>query len=778
LLRTQDVLRRGAVSGISGKLQIKALSWAPVDITKTNVLTEIPMRATKLEVILKWGGALTPLGEAQAQYLGETLRKSLYPDPKGGGVLRLHATFRHDLKIRTSDEGRVMQTAASFAKGLLQLEGPLTPILVSLVRKERGTLHMLDHAGNEVVKTALSKCKEDLHRCLHVKGALTKERLDELVPCHTASVRNALIKMKDPRIKLKQLHDAVKAFVKELDERLSAVQAEAEAALILEEKTKQVDPQQDSTSSSSSSPPPTFTSSLPGNDVIGLAPPPSPAPLELYMGETLLLLVHRWRKLHKDFHKPKKSDDFDLSKVPDILDAIRYDLEHNTEKLKVKPGTMEKVYRIAKQLGEAYIPQEYGMGARTKLLIGTRMCCELLKKIRNDLILGTEGRDTSGSSADMHYMLDTSHGDNLDVKSLGRHVRTRLYFTSETHLHTLLNVLRLGHMKFDGFPNEYDNEDLNAVIDDEGEKSISEEGELCYLTHIVIRVFEKLGMKQNDPARFRVELSFSPGANREPISMKNYKYDSDDDSDDDDENNKNKKPSSPSSFDRGWSKSSIDDDGWSEGRASPNNSFDGMLGLVNSSSSVGSTSASSISSLNSFNNSSTSSSSSSSSSSSPSSNDTTKSYFENNPQDALDDKSRLRVARTRPLNRTAPSTAAHLERFLEVAINIAESPITYFSTTTSSSSSMKESSPVSESASKKDEPKTKIEQNVQGLRISSNEMDNFKQKQESNQLISTDMSSSTASSTYPSNAFVTNTMRVIVIGSVVAVVAKLLVSKK
>lgn len=38
---------------------------------------------------------------------------------------RLHSTFRHDLKIYASDEGRVQMTAAAFAKGLLALEGEL-----------------------------------------------------------------------------------------------------------------------------------------------------------------------------------------------------------------------------------------------------------------------------------------------------------------------------------------------------------------------------------------------------------------------------------------------------------------------------------------------------------------------------------------------------------------------------------------------------------------------------------------------------------------------------
>ena len=77
----------------------------------------------------------------------------MYPDAPGGGILRLHSTFRHDLKIKTSDEGRVMKTAAAFAKGLLELEGDLPPILVSLVHKEKGSMHMLDPSGNKARTT-------------------------------------------------------------------------------------------------------------------------------------------------------------------------------------------------------------------------------------------------------------------------------------------------------------------------------------------------------------------------------------------------------------------------------------------------------------------------------------------------------------------------------------------------------------------------------------------------------------------------------------------------
>lgn len=37
----------------------------------------------------------------------------------GCGLLRLHSTYRHDLKIYASDEGRVQMTAAAFAKVVL-----------------------------------------------------------------------------------------------------------------------------------------------------------------------------------------------------------------------------------------------------------------------------------------------------------------------------------------------------------------------------------------------------------------------------------------------------------------------------------------------------------------------------------------------------------------------------------------------------------------------------------------------------------------------------------
>eukprot|EP00882_Tetradesmus_deserticola_P011610 GHRQ01012283.1.p1 GENE.GHRQ01012283.1~~GHRQ01012283.1.p1 ORF type:complete len:344 (+),score=172.58 GHRQ01012283.1:771-1802(+) len=102
---------------------------------------------SELLLILKYGGVLTHAGRSQSEELGRMFRMVMYPryGPAGGGLLRLHSTYRHDMKIYSSDEGRVQMSAAAFIQGLLDLEGSsLTPILVSLVTKNAS---MLDAFG-------------------------------------------------------------------------------------------------------------------------------------------------------------------------------------------------------------------------------------------------------------------------------------------------------------------------------------------------------------------------------------------------------------------------------------------------------------------------------------------------------------------------------------------------------------------------------------------------------------------------------------------------------
>ena len=90
LLHMKDVLERWNITGLNRKLQMKPTKWEEyVDTDGIKIL-----KCTQLQLILKWGGNLTKLGEKQAINLGKRLRQEIYPDEAGGGILRLVAIFQ------------------------------------------------------------------------------------------------------------------------------------------------------------------------------------------------------------------------------------------------------------------------------------------------------------------------------------------------------------------------------------------------------------------------------------------------------------------------------------------------------------------------------------------------------------------------------------------------------------------------------------------------------------------------------------------------------------
>ena len=139
----------GEFKGINRKVQMKPLSFCA-----TRGGGEV---VTEALLILKWGGVLTQSGRNQAEELGRRFRHDMYPGTDG--LLRLHSTYRHDLKIYSSDEGRVQVTAAAFAKGLLDLDGHLTPILASLVRKNANVNSLLDDSAGASKHLAMVKAR-------------------------------------------------------------------------------------------------------------------------------------------------------------------------------------------------------------------------------------------------------------------------------------------------------------------------------------------------------------------------------------------------------------------------------------------------------------------------------------------------------------------------------------------------------------------------------------------------------------------------------------------
>jgi inositol hexakisphosphate/diphosphoinositol-pentakisphosphate kinase len=112
LRQVKAVLEEGGhFSGIYRKVQLKPLKWVNVPKSDGEGEEERPVEAL---MVLKYGGVLTHAGRKQAEELGRYFRNNMYPG-EGTGLLRLHSTYRHDLKIYSSDEGRVQVQIYAFS---------------------------------------------------------------------------------------------------------------------------------------------------------------------------------------------------------------------------------------------------------------------------------------------------------------------------------------------------------------------------------------------------------------------------------------------------------------------------------------------------------------------------------------------------------------------------------------------------------------------------------------------------------------------------------------
>ncbi|XP_065590246.1 inositol hexakisphosphate and diphosphoinositol-pentakisphosphate kinase 1 isoform X4 [Cyrtonyx montezumae] len=428
----------GHFSGINRKVQ---LTYLPHGHPKAASEDEEARRepSPSLLLVLKWGGELTPAGRVQAEELGRAFR-CMYPGGQGDyagfpgcGLLRLHSTYRHDLKIYASDEGRVQMTAAAFAKGLLALEGELTPILVQMVKS--ANMNGLLDSDSDSLSSCQHRVKARLHEIMQKDAEFCEEDYEKLAPTGSASLLNSMAFIQNPVEICNQVFNLIENLTSQIRKRL-----------------------QD----------------------------PKSADLQLYHSETLELMLQRWSKLERDFRM--KNGRYDISKIPDIYDCIKYDVQHNCA-LKLE-GTAE-LFRLSKALADVIIPQEYGINKEEKLEIAIGFCLPLIKKIQLDLQRTHEDESVNK----LHPLY--SRG----VLSPGRHVRTRLYFTSESHVHSLLSIFRYG-----GLLDENKDQQWKRAMD-----YLSAISELNYMTQIVIMLYEDNNKDPSSEERFHVELHFSPG---------------------------------------------------------------------------------------------------------------------------------------------------------------------------------------------------------------------------------------------------------------------------
>ncbi|XP_067258066.1 inositol hexakisphosphate and diphosphoinositol-pentakisphosphate kinase 2 isoform X7 [Chanodichthys erythropterus] len=427
----------GHFSGINRKVQ---LTYLPHGQPKTSSEEEDTRKeGPSILLVLKWGGELTPAGRVQAEELGRAFR-CMYPGGQGDyagfpgcGLLRLHSTYRHDLKIYASDEGRVQMTAAAFAKGLLALEGELTPILVQMV-KSANMNGLLDN-DIESLSGCQQRVKARLHEIMQKDQIFREEDFDRLAPTCSSSLVNSMKAVENPVSTCDQVYTLVQSLTSQIRKRLED---------------------------------------------------PKSADLQLYHSETLEMMLQRWSKLERDFRM--KSGRYDISKIPDIYDCVKYDVQHNSS-LGLE-DTVE-LFKLSRALADIVIPQEYGINKMEKLDIAYAYCLPLVKKIQLDLQRTHEDESVNK----LHPLY--SRG----VLSPGRHVRTRLYFTSESHVHSLLSIFRYG-----GLLDEEKDQQWKRAMD-----YLSAVSELNYMTQIVIMLYEDNNKDPSSEERFHVELHFSPG---------------------------------------------------------------------------------------------------------------------------------------------------------------------------------------------------------------------------------------------------------------------------
>ncbi|XP_032379533.1 inositol hexakisphosphate and diphosphoinositol-pentakisphosphate kinase 2 isoform X3 [Etheostoma spectabile] len=441
----------GHFSGINRKVQLTYLRNGQPKASSEE--EDSKKDSPSLLLVLKWGGELTPAGRVQAEELGRAFR-CMYPGGQAGnrrspgcespdfgdyagfpgcGLLRLHSTYRHDLKIYASDEGRVQMTAAAFAKGLLALEGELTPILVQMVKS--ANMNGLLDSDSDSLTDCQQKVKARLHEIMQKGQEFTQDDYQKLAPTGSPSLVNSMKVIQDPVKTCDKVYALIQSLNSQIRKRLED---------------------------------------------------PKSADLQLYHSETLELMLQRWSKLERDFRM--KNGRYDISKIPDIYDCIKYDSQHNAS-LGLE-DTLE-LFRLSRALADIVIPQEYGITKDEKLDIAQAYCVPLMKKIQLDLQRTHEDEAVNK----LHPLY--SRG----VMSPGRHVRTRLYFTSESHVHSLLSVFRYG-----------------GLLDDEKDQQwkqamdyLSAVTELNYMTQIVIMLYEDNNKEPSSEERFHVELHFSPG---------------------------------------------------------------------------------------------------------------------------------------------------------------------------------------------------------------------------------------------------------------------------
>ncbi|KAJ2785332.1 inositol hexakisphosphate and diphosphoinositol-pentakisphosphate kinase [Coemansia interrupta] len=405
--------------------------------------TKVQVRAWgpgAVQVVLKWGGTCTHAGTVQSQDLGERMRKDL---------MLLNAALLDDVRFFSSAEGRVLATVEAYAATFVG-EGKRVPEIA--VRPD-----MLDDFS--AAKPAIDQDKERLCGFFNFDGPL------EHNPFYDPEYMALPPDMGDsPRGFLADLCALVRRLIARMERNFAALSSDALARL-------------------------------------------QP---EWCCNETAELFRERWNKILADFQETDKRTGatvYEPTMIGKLCDSLKYDALHNRRFL-------EHIFQDPDQVTEDG-PADYLEIAKTPAktrddgassmyppdpLFAQKEVRQLYYKARllqnyvshHEFGITPAQRKNIGVQASVP-LLRSLISDLNEIRSTSSDPRTRFYFTKESHIHTLLNVILLC-----GMPNAMSYEQVD---------------ELDYLTHIIFEVYErKPDVDANVDREYSLRIGFSPGA--------------------------------------------------------------------------------------------------------------------------------------------------------------------------------------------------------------------------------------------------------------------------
>ncbi|KAF7301660.1 Inositol hexakisphosphate and diphosphoinositol-pentakisphosphate kinase [Mycena indigotica] len=395
-------------------------------------------RLTKLTLVFKWGGEFTHSARYQSRDLGENMKKDI-------SIMNKDAL--NNVKIFTSSERRVIASAEIFAAALVDSQNSAYSAPPSTASSNSNFSAPTSNASSLSSRSStdmsnLNKGQQTPLNLIVRKDLLddsnaAKDLMDDVKKRLKILLRPGESEKRPELTWPKSMNKEPVEVVKEVIELLSSFRG-------------------------------TMHKNFENMDVDKIQE-------RWCCGDEPWLFRERWEKLFEDFCDVEQKK-FDPSRVSELYDTIKYCAlhhrtflfaifdEHGRSDTAQPPGDrkLHELYGRAKALFDLVAPQEYGIEPEEKEEIGVLTSLPLLRNVVADL---EAARNHGGSSL-------------------------RLYFTKESHIHTLVNLVL-----HSGLPI------ANRRIP-----------ELDYCSHITFELYERNHGRGMSDKEYSIKLSLSEGA--------------------------------------------------------------------------------------------------------------------------------------------------------------------------------------------------------------------------------------------------------------------------